>query len=417
MHLKSQIRAAIEMLNLFFISQSPFDIIMAKFFRNHKWIGSSDRKNIAEFVYSIFRNFEKLKFLTSDITSDHGRFFVLVFLKIHHQMQTEQIEELFCADKSYNSPVTPFEKKFIENLDVNQKFPNYVLLNYPQWLDAYFKKAFSSHDYEKEIMALNGRALVDLRVNLLKSDKATVRKMLMNSDFKVEDCEFSDIGLRIDQRISRNHEIISQGFAEIQDEGSQMIAIACDAKAGDTVVDFCAGAGGKTLALAAIMQNKGRIFALDKYAERLENAKIRLRRAGASNVFCHDISGKWIKRHLQCADIVLVDAPCSGTGTWRRNPDMRAKFSAQDLAELLLVQADILENACKLVKKGGKLVYATCSILLEENEEQIENFLKQFDDFKLKPISLQKYSGNYLKLSPHRNNTDGFFAAVLEKTS
>ncbi|MDR1333613.1 MAG: RsmB/NOP family class I SAM-dependent RNA methyltransferase, partial [Holosporaceae bacterium] len=168
-------------------------------------------------------------------------------------------------------------------------------------------------------------------------------------------------------------------------------------------------------ALAAAMQNKGRIFALDKYEERLQNAKIRFRKAGVNNVFCQPITGKWIKRHAACADVTLVDVPCSGTGTWRRNPDMRAKFIPQDLDELLAVQAEILESAHRLVKKGGRLVYATCSILREENEDQIAKFLDNHPEFKQNDVNLKNYSGKYLKLSPFQHRTDGFFAAVLEK--
>jgi 16S rRNA (cytosine967-C5)-methyltransferase len=181
------------------------------------------------------------------------------------------------------------------------------------------------------------------------------------------------------------------------------------------VVDFCAGAGGKTLALAAAMQNKGRIFALDKYEERLQNAKIRFRKANVNNVFCQQITGKWIKRHAECADTVLVDSPCSGTGTWRRNPDMRAKFTQNDLDELIVVQREILESAHRLVKKGGRLVYATCSILPEENEDQISNFLNDHPEFAQGDVKLQNYSGKYLKLTPFQHRTDGFFAAVLVK--
>ena len=163
------------------------------------------------------------------------------------------------------------------------------------------------------------------------------------------------------------------------------------------------------------MQNKGRIYALDKYEKRLENAKIRFRRANVNNVFCQEITNKWLKRHPECADVVLVDSPCSGTGTWRRNPDMRAKFTENDLNEVVAVQYEILESAAKLVKNNGKLIYATCSILKEENEMQIEKFLSQNPDFQLEDVKLPKYKGKYLKLSPHKHGTDGFFAAVLKK--
>ncbi len=167
------------------------------------------------------------------------------------------------------------------------------------------------------------------------------------------------------------------------------------------------------------MRNKGRIFALDKYPERLENAKLRFKRAEVNNVTCQEINGKWLKRHKECADVVLVDAPCSGTGTWRRNPDMRAKFQQKDLDELTEVQAQILETASMLVKKNGRLIYSTCSVLLEENDEQIECFLRKFPNFKRIKVTLSAkenvIDGYYLRLSPFRNGTDGFFAACLER--
>ena len=270
---------------------------------------------------------------------------------------------------------------------------------------------------------MNLRANVDLRINTLKASKKEVIEKLHRSGLIVEDLKFSANGLRVlGERISRSHEVISSGLAEIQDEGSQLITQVCGVDSRSTVVDFCAGAGGKTLAIAAAMENKGRIFAMDKYPERLERAKLRLKKAGVNNTFCQEITGKWLKRHTEIADIVLVDAPCSGMGTWRRNPDMRVKFSEKDLAELVKVQAEILEQAQRLVKKGGRLVYATCSVLMEENEDQIAEFLKKFPNFSRKNIELKNlnsivYSGEFLKLSPAKFGTDGFFAALMERIS
>ena len=268
------------------------------------------------------------------------------------------------------------------------------------------------------------KKLLLIRINTLKSNINEVEKLLADSNFEIEKTKLSANGIRIlNGRISRNHPIIKDGLAEIQDEGSQLVAEVCNCNyntsSKNTVIDFCAGAGGKTLAIAASMNNKGRIFALDKYVERLDNAKIRFRRANVNNVTCQEISGKWIKRHKECADIVLVDAPCSGTGTWRRNPDMRAKFQKKDLEELLTVQANILTTASSLVKKGGRLIYSTCSVFFEENEDQIERFLSAFPNFKVEKIHLNDlenvFNGNYLRLSPFRNGTDGFFAARLER--
>lgn len=414
--MNAKIQIAINLLDTFFETLTPFDILMSKFFKNNKWIGGHDRREIAEFVYSIFRNYEKLKFLTSSITSHFGRFFVLAYLKIEQKLSIDEIRNIFCGKAYSPTPLSQYEEKFLSNLTLPHSLPRHVICNYPSWMDEFFERAFGTENVEVEMSAMNRKAHVDLRINSLKSTKNAIKNMLTSSGFKVQDTPLSETCLRIlNGRITRGHEVLQKGLAEIQDEGSQLIADVCAAHAGDTVVDYCAGAGGKTLAIAASMQNKGRIFALDKYPERLENAKLRFRRAGVNNVFIQEITSKWIKRHLNCADIVLVDAPCSGTGTWRRNPDMRAKFTKTDLDELQQIQFEILVSASRLVKPGGKLVYATCSVLKEEDEDQVNKFISQFPEFQLQKIQLKNYTGDFLRLTPNQHNTDGFFAAVMKR--
>jgi 16S rRNA (cytosine967-C5)-methyltransferase len=412
MQLEARVKSTIDLLDIFFASKAPFDIVMSKYFKNNKWIGSNDRRAIAEFSYEIFRNFEKLKFITQKITNNFGRFFVLAHMKLDRKFSEKQIEEIFSGRKYAPEKLSEFERKFL-NRDLGD-LPDYVQLNYPEWLDPYLRRVFDKEHLADEMKALNGKASVDLRVNSLIATKNQAKELL--KEFKIEDTEYSENGLRIlNGRISRSHPAIRDGIVEIQDEGSQLIAELCGVRPGDTVVDYCAGAGGKTLALAAYMENKGRIFAMDKYPERLENAKKRFRRANVNNVFCQEINNKWMKRHKESADVVLIDVPCSGTGTWRRNPDMRAKFCENDLKELLEVQAEILRTAQNLVKPGGRLIYSTCSILKEEDEDQIEKFLKEFNDFELQKVELKNYSGDFLRLTPFRNNTDGFFAAAMRK--
>ena len=412
MQLEARVKSTIDLLDIFFTSRAPFDIVMSKYFKNNKWIGSNDRRAIAEFSYEIFRNFEKLKFITQKITNNFSRFFVLAHMKFNRKFSEKQIEEIFSERKYAPEKLSEFERKFL-NRDLGD-LPDYAQLNYPEWLDPYLRRVFDKEHFADEMKALNGKASVDLRVNSLIATKNQAKELL--KEFKIENTEYSENGLRIlNGRISRGHPAIRDGIVEIQDEGSQLIAELCGVRPGDTVVDYCAGAGGKTLALAAYMENKGRIFAMDKYPERLENAKKRFRRANVNNVFCQEINNKWMKRHKESADVVLVDVPCSGTGTWRRNPDMRAKFCENDLKELLEVQAEILRTAQNLVKPGGRLIYSTCSILKEEDEDQIEKFLKEFNDFELQKVELKNYSGDFLRLTPFRNNTDGFFAAAMKK--
>jgi 16S rRNA (cytosine967-C5)-methyltransferase len=208
-----------------------------------------------------------------------------------------------------------------------------------------------------------------------------------------------------------------------------------DAQPGQRVIDFCAGAGGKTLAIAAAMENKGRVLAWDTSEKRLSQISLRLRRAGVDNVQTHVIESEndaFIKRHKQTADRVLVDAPCSGSGTWRRNPDLKWRFTPNDLAEVVAVQKSILQSAARLVKPGGRLIYATCSIFKEENEMQVAEFLKNVNDYDkdvshFKVVCAQKIwdknsgadNGNnvsYLSVTPHQDGVDGFFAAVFERT-
>ncbi len=412
MQLEARVKSTIDLLDIFFASRAPFDIVVSKYFKNNKWIGSNDRRAIAEFSYEIFRNFEKLKFITQKITNDFGRFFVLAHMKFDREFSNKQIEEIFSGRKYAPEKLSEFERKFLNKNPGN--LPDYAQLNYPEWIDPHLRRVFDENHFAEEMKALNGKACVDLRVNSLVTTKEQAKNLL--KEFKIEDTKYAENGLRIlNGRISRSHPTIRDGIVEIQDEGSQLIAELCGVRPGDTVVDYCAGAGGKTLALAAYMENKGRIFAMDKYPERLENAKKRFRRANVNNVFCQEINNKWLKRHKESADVVLVDVPCSGTGTWRRNPDMRAKFFENDLKELLEVQAEILETAQNLVKPKGRLIYSTCSILREEDEDQIEKFLKEFDNFELQKAKLKNYADDFLRLTPFRNGTDGFFAAVMLK--
>ncbi|MDR1236537.1 MAG: hypothetical protein LBJ96_06055, partial [Holosporaceae bacterium] len=266
MQLNTHIKAVIQVLDIFFESRAPFDIVLAKFFKNNR-TGSHERRAIAEFSYKIFRNFEKLKFLTKNITANFGRFYVLAFLKTQLTLSQEKIREIFSGKAYCPEKLSDFEVRFLDSLDRKTDFPQHAMLNYPEWMIPLLQKSFRPDELSNEMTALNEKAFVDLRVNTLKTSKDEVKKML--AEFQTEDCRFSVNGLRLlSGRISRNHDVIAKGFAEIQDEGSQLVAEVCAATPGDTVVDFCAGAGGKTLALAAAMQNKGRIFALDKYEER-----------------------------------------------------------------------------------------------------------------------------------------------------
>ena len=307
------------------------------------------------------------------------------------------------------------------------QMPRAVANDLPEWLEPYLERVFGK-SLEREMMALNGPAPIDLRINLLKADRETARRALAAEGVRAEPTPWSPVGLRLAERMPLSGlTAFKDGLFDVQDEGSQVAALLAGARPGMRVVDFCAGAGGKTLALAAGMANRGKLVACDVSARRLERAARRLRRAGVGNVERRTLASerdKWVKRHAGGFERVFVDVPCLGTGTWRRNPDAKWRSRPEDLAELVERQQQILRSAARLVRPGGRLVYATCSLLREEDEAQAEIFLADAPDFSLVPAARaweETIGGNspggedYLFLTPARHGTDGFFVAVFER--
>ena len=302
------------------------------------------------------------------------------------------------------------------------KMPLAARHSVPDWILPHFKERFGA-DLELELTAMLRPAPLDVRINPLKTTRAAAEAALAAEDLRSQPTPFSPFGLRLSpSAYVNNTKAYAEGLIEPQDEGSQLAAQLVDAANAKFVVDFCAGAGGKTLVLAAAMKNTGRLVAIDISAGRLQQAKLRLRRAGAHNAECRDIEPKWLKRHRELADRVLVDAPCTGTGTWRRKPDAKWRLRPLDLEELVPRQAEILDRAAKLVKRGGRLIYVTCSVLMDENERQVDAFLQRQPEFSVMPVNdvwpqtvggACPVPGPYLSLSPGRHGTDAFFAAIL----
>ena len=305
--------------------------------------------------------------------------------------------------------------------------PPSVLRNYPAWIELALRERFGA-DLDEEMEALAEPAPLDLRTNVLKTTREAALHALAAAGLEVEPTPWSPLGIRVEGRPPLGTLApFRDGLVEVQDEGSQLAALLVEAAPGMRVVDFCAGAGGKSLAMAAAMNNKGHIVACDVSGKRLEGATKRLRRAGVFNVEPRSLSSErdpWVKRHRAGFDRVLVDAPCTGTGTWRRNPDAKWTLRPEDPAELADLQRRILDSASRLVRPGGRIIYVTCSLLPQENESQAELFAATHPDFTPVPagaiwtrVTGQAASdaGLYLKLSPARHNTDGFFAAVFEK--
>ncbi len=296
----------------------------------------------------------------------------------------------------------------------------------PEWAEKDLRKIFGD-DFVPHMQAMLEPAQIDLRVNTIKLDVEQAQNSLAKDDVKTERTKYAPNGLRcLEKPYMSATKAFHKGFVEIQDEGSQLIAHICDVKPGMRVLDFCAGGGGKTLGLAAQMEGKGIIFAMDNSTRRLEKGRRRYKKADVHNVEVRSLEDeknrKWLRRQKDAMDVVLVDAPCSSSGTWRRSPDLRWNWFGPTLEEIVVLQAEILDRVADKVKIGGRLVYATCSLFSQENENQVEAFLEKYPHYKLLNVSDVwpegtecPVSGAYLRLNPKDHGTDGFFTAVLER--
>ncbi|AQS87365.1 tRNA/rRNA cytosine-C5-methylase Nol1/Nop2/Sun [Neoasaia chiangmaiensis NBRC 101099] len=406
----------------------PADATANAFFRERRYIGGGDRRVVSGRVWDVLRGWRRLHWHLRDMEGGASPRALCAASLLLAGESFDVVDGLFSGERFAQNALASRERAALMPLEgrslSDPAMPRAVRLEFPDWLEPYLIATFGD-ELERELAAMEGAAPLDLRVNLLKTDCEKALSALRQDSLLARPTALSPWGLRLDGRQPVTAAAsFREGLVEIQDEGSQLVVAAVDAKPGERVLDFCAGAGGKTLALAMTMHNKGQIVACDVSAQRLEGAVKRLRRAGAHNVERHLlVSGdKWVKRRAGSFDRVLVDAPCSGTGTWRRNPDARIRLTENDISELRVKQAEILDRAASLVKPGGRLVYATCSLLAEENMAQIDAFLSRRADFELAPAggevlpeALREQSS--FSLTPLRNGTDGFFAAVLRRVN
>ena len=407
-------------------SNRPADLVANAFFRTRRYIGSGDRRAVSERVWGILRRWGQLTWwLDRTRHPDRsGRGVVEADLMLHEGLKLAELDALFDGGTYRPAPLDDAERRALRQMEGHSlphpEQPDWVRLNVQEWVAPHLREAYGEA-WGREIAALETPPPVDLRVNRLKATVEEAQKALAREGIETEPMRYARDGLRLKRRLSIvTSNAFQGGLVEIQDEGSQMVANLVDAQPGMQIADYCAGAGGKTLAIAAGMNNKGRVVAMDVLDSRLDRSAQRLRRAGAHNVERRSIAdnARWLKRQKGNFDRVLVDVPCTGTGTWRRNPDGRWTLSAQDLAELVPKQAAILDAAARLVKPGGGLVYATCSVLPAEDERQIEAFAARHPEFSVVPVTdvgmlPETASGPYLRLSPLRHGTDGFFAAAL----
>lgn len=415
----------------------PADKVIDRYFKNRRFIGSKDRAYIGEMAYWILRNLALLQYFSKpEQHIDQGIVLVATALLLRGEYTLSEIRVMCDGQKYSPRTLTREEIKTLSAIPdypvATDDLPEAVRLNYPAWMQDVLEQSLGK-DKEKALLALNEQASTDLRVNTLKTTRESLLATLMSEGFDCIPTPISPIGIRLKKRAPIfTSSAFKQGHFEVQDEGSQMVAGIVDAAPGMKVIDFCAGAGGKTLAIAAAMNNKGRVMAWDTSEKRLKQIKERLARAGVDNVQIHVLESEndaFIKRHKASADRVLVDAPCSGTGTWRRNPDLKWRFTQKDLDEVLAVQESILQSASRLVKPGGRLIYATCSILKSENDLQAQNFIKNNSNFRVvcaEKVWNKNTSANanelsendnvsYLWVTPHQDGVDGFFAAVFER--
>jgi 16S rRNA (cytosine967-C5)-methyltransferase len=428
----AQVAAAIDILAVIVTGERPAEDVAADYFRRRRYIGAKDRTHIAGHVYAVLRHRASLDWWIRKHPVEIGpRSRVLAALVLIEGWRPEAIAAGCDGDRFRPAPLSEAEERLVRGLATrtlrHPAMPRAAANDLPEWLEPYLEQVFGK-GLEREMAALNASAPTDLRVNLLAADRAAARRALMAEGVAAEPTPWSPVGLRLSQRAPLGGlAAFKDGLVEVQDEGSQIAALLADARPGMRVVDFCAGAGGKTLALAAGMANRGKLVACDVTARRLERAARRLRRAGVNNVERRVLTSehdKWVKRHAGGFDRVFLDVPCLGTGTWRRNPDAKWRTTPRDLAELVIRQQQILTSAARLVRLGGRLVYATCSLLHEEDEAQAEAFLAAAPEFSVVPIARawsETIGGaspggeRYLRLTPARHGTDGFFIAIFER--
>ena len=426
----ARISAVIEILDKIDRSFSQADEVVSSYLRGRRYIGSKDRRFVSETVYSMLRHTAHLNWWTG---AGSSRDKMIAYLARIKSMTPHDLRQIFDGRNYSPPPLNPTEMGTIRTKSreptSDSDLPTWVRAEFPEWLYADMASYWGG-DFITEAQALNMRAPVDLRVNTLKASVNRALEILKNDGLVAEPTPLSPIGLRLtDRRNIQMTTAVKGGFVEIQDEGSQLISLIADSKAGQKTIDFCAGGGGKTLALAAAMRDGGPLLACDTNKSRLEKLAPRLQRAGVSNINRHHLTGPedpWLQEHRASAERVLVDVPCSGSGAWRRAPASKWRLTADALQRYTTMQAVILDQASLLVKPGGRLIYATCSVLPQENEDQIHAFLSRAEMFNKLPIESLwgkiiggtcPSRGDHLSLTPARTQTDGFFCAVLERLS
>jgi 16S rRNA (cytosine967-C5)-methyltransferase len=428
----ARLSAAIELLDTIDTERVPAAKALKEWGTAHRYAGSGDRAAISGLVWDVLRRRASSAWLMGE---DTPRARLLGMLKLERGMDVDAIAALCDGGRFAPEPLTDAERAALTSRSLAGA-PSHVAGDYPEWLDGYLAQVFGE-DRVAEATAMASRAPLDLRVNTLKAKREKILPSLAHLGAKPT--PWSPLGLRIelgaDARNPGIHaeEDFIKGAIEVQDEGSQLAALLSAAKPGEQVIDLCAGAGGKTLALAAMMQGKGRLIATDHDKRQLAPIYERLSRAGVHNADVRAPKGEAdpLADIRASADLVLIDAPCTGTGTWRRNPDAKWRMRPGALEVRLKDQSEVLDRAAALVKPGGRIAYVTCSVLPPENGDQIRAFVIRHPQFAVVPPSqtatvlwdkAEEFAATALQsaegwlMTPRRTGTDGFFVAVLRRS-
>lgn len=423
MRVSARLAALLDLLKLSSDPGTPLDVSLQAYFKARRYAGSKDRRFITENLYHLLRQREKLHFLLKQEHLEASpRMFLLVWIAQNHPELWKSLEEW--QSTHHAPPLTREEDALFSPINKpidSEVLPPWVHGNVPEDLYPFFERAFQDRILA-ELKALNRPAPVDVRINLLKADLQDLS--LFCQKLEADKTPLSPWGLRLRKRLPLTAlSFYREGYIEVQDEGSQLLTFLAEVRPGQKVLDYCAGGGGKLLNLAVHMKNQGILGAFDLSQRRLGQAKKRAKRAGVTIAsFLEDASG--LKDFKEQCDRVILDVPCSGTGTWRRNPERRWHLEAADIRTFTKTQAPLLDEGTSYVKKGGRLIYMTCSLLKEENEDQVCAFLERHPNFKqlnCREIAernlpaLVPFCNRTLSLSPVTSNTDGFFAAVFER--
>ncbi len=406
----------VEILQNIFTVSTPTDLYIANYFKSRKYLGSKDRRIISDIIFGIIRNRTRVETIADEIKNDFLEFdflhlCILIYIKIFENNFEIENPLLNKID------IEKIENKIYKSKDFEEQLA--FKYSFPIWFLKKNKPIFSDDELEKVLISLNKKAQITIRINTLKCSLEKCMKELLKENLKSSRTNFSPFGLNLEKRFSNTLKIFQSGFFEIQDEGSQLVSLLMDAKVNETIIDACCGSGGKSLAMSMMMKNNGKIFAFDVSKGKINELKKRIKKSNAKFIFPSTYDEIDIEKFHAIADKILIDVPCSGSGTIRRNPMIKWKLTENLIKDFSLKQKEILSLYSRFVKKNGILIYATCSMFKEENEDIISYFLQENKNFEIQELPIffqEKFNSKYFfKTFSHKHSTDIFFASILKR--